>query len=68
METAMQIQQVLHEEMKESTVITIAHRLEAVRGADYCLVLGKGKVLEQGPADEMLREKRERLEREADEE
>ncbi|GAB7329448.1 hypothetical protein MBLNU13_g01231t1 [Cladosporium sp. NU13] len=68
METAMQIQQVLHEEMKESTVITIAHRLEAVRGADYCLVLGKGKVLEQGPAAEMLRTKRERLEREADEE
>lgn len=68
METAMQIQQVLHEEMKESTVITIAHRLEAVRGADYCLVLGKGKVLEQGPAEEMLRTKRERLEREADEE
>ena len=66
-ETAMQIQQVLHEEMKESTVITIAHRLEAVRGADYCLVLGKGKVLEQGPAEQMLREKRERLEREADE-
>jgi ABC-type multidrug transport system fused ATPase/permease subunit len=68
METAMQIQQVLHEEMKESTVITIAHRLEAVRGADYCLVLGKGKILEQGPAEEMLREKRERLEREADDE
>jgi ABC-type multidrug transport system fused ATPase/permease subunit len=67
METAMQIQQVLHEEMKESTVITIAHRLEAVKGADYCLVLGKGKVLEQGPAEEMLRTKRERLEREADE-
>jgi ABC-type multidrug transport system fused ATPase/permease subunit len=68
METAMQIQQVLHEEMKESTVITIAHRLEAVRGADYCLVLGKGKILEQGPAEEMLREKRDRLEREADDE
>ncbi|KAK3676684.1 hypothetical protein LTR78_003459 [Recurvomyces mirabilis] len=53
-ETAMQIQQVMHEEMKESTVITIAHRLEAVRNADYCIVLGKGKILEQGPAHEML--------------
>jgi hypothetical protein len=31
-------------------------------------VLGKGKILEQGPAEEMLREKRERLEREADDE
>lgn len=57
-ETASQIQQVMHEEMKESTVITIAHRLEAVRNADYCIVLGKGKILEQGPAAEMLREHR----------
>ncbi|KAI7106510.1 ABC bile acid transporter, partial [Hortaea werneckii] len=54
-ETAMQIQQVMHEEMKDSTVITIAHRLEAVRHADYCVVLGKGKILEQGPASDMLR-------------
>lgn len=53
-ETAMQIQQVLHEEMRESTVVTIAHRLEAVKNADYCIVLGKGKVLKQGPAGEML--------------
>lgn len=55
-ETAMQIQQVMHEEMKDSTVITIAHRLEAVRHADYCIVLGKGKILEQGPAAEMLQD------------
>ena len=55
-ETAMQIQQVMHEEMKDSTVITIAHRLEAVRNADYCIVLGKGQILEQGPAAEMLRD------------
>ncbi|KAI7091670.1 ABC bile acid transporter [Hortaea werneckii] len=54
-ETAMQIQQVMHEEMKDSTVITIAHRLEAVRHADYCVVLGKGKILEQGPASDMLK-------------
>lgn len=67
METAMQIQQVLHEEMSESTVITIAHRLEAVRGADYCLVLGKGKVLEQGSAEEMLRGRKGNLQREVGE-
>nr|POE99453.1 atp-dependent bile acid permease [Quercus suber] len=56
-ETAMQIQQILHEDMKDSTVITIAHRLEAVRNADYCIVLGKGKIIEQGPADKMLKER-----------
>ena len=54
MDTAMRIQQVLREEMKESTVITIAHRLEAVRNADYCIVLGKGKVIKAGKAEDML--------------
>lgn len=53
-ETAMQIQQVLYEEMSDSTVITIAHRLEAVRNADYCIVLGHGEIVEQGPASAML--------------
>jgi ABC-type multidrug transport system fused ATPase/permease subunit len=46
METAMRIQEILREEMQESTVITIAHRVEAVRGADGCVVLGKGRILE----------------------
>jgi ABC-type multidrug transport system fused ATPase/permease subunit len=53
-ETAAQIQTVMHEEMKESTVITIAHRLEAVKNADYCIVLGRGRILKQGSAEEML--------------
>ena len=52
METAMQIQQVLREEMKESTVITIAHRLEAVKDADYFIRLDKGQVIAHGPANE----------------
>lgn len=66
-ETAMQIQQVMHEEMKDSTVITIAHRLEAVKNADYCIVLGKGRVLEQGPAEEMLKEHKEDMVENVDE-
>ena len=56
MDTAMSIQQILHEEMRESTVITIAHRLEAVKYAEYCIVLGKGRVIKQGPASEILKE------------
>ena len=48
MDTAMTIQQILREEMKESTVITIAHRVEAVKNADYYIVLGKGKLVEEG--------------------
>ena len=50
METAMEIQQILREEMRESTVITIAHRLEAVRDADYFIRLEKGKLAAEGPA------------------
>ncbi len=47
----MQIQLVLREEMKESTVITIAHRLEAVRDADFFVRLDHGKLVAWGPAD-----------------
>lgn len=49
-ETAMEIQQILREEMRESTVITIAHRLEAVKDADFFIKLEKGKLVEAGPA------------------
>lgn len=45
----MNIQQVLREEMRESTVITIAHRLEAVKDADYLIMLDNGRVVAQGP-------------------
>ncbi|KAF2475657.1 ABC bile acid transporter-like protein [Lindgomyces ingoldianus] len=55
-ETAQKIQGILREEMRESTVITIAHRIEAVKNADFCVVLGKGKVVKSGRASDMLRE------------
>ena len=54
MDTAMRIQEILREEMRESTVITIAHRVEAVKNADFAVVLGKGKVLEQGEPGNMM--------------
>jgi ABC-type multidrug transport system fused ATPase/permease subunit len=54
METAMRIQEILREEMRESTVITIAHRVEAVKNADFAVVLGKGRVLEQGEPGKMM--------------
>lgn len=49
-ETAALVQRILREELAESTVITIAHRLEAVEDADWCLRLDRGKVVECGPA------------------
>lgn len=42
--------------MADRTVIIIAHRVEAVKNADFCLVLGKGELLEAGrPEDILLR-------------
>lgn len=46
--TAFYIQQVLREELRQSTVITIAHRVEAVRDADFEIVLDKGRVVKAG--------------------
>lgn len=50
--TALAIQEVLRDELRRSTVITIAHRLEAVKDADYFVRLDGGKVVEFGPAPE----------------
>ncbi|TEY73122.1 hypothetical protein BOTCAL_0083g00350 [Botryotinia calthae] len=49
-ETAGKIQELIREELKQSTVITIAHRVEAVRGVDWCVILEKGGVKEFGEA------------------
>ena len=48
METAVQIQRLLHEELRESTIITIAHRLEAVKNADHYIMLEGGRVITKG--------------------
>lgn len=48
-ETAAYIQRLLREELKHSTVITIAHRKEAVKDADFEIVLDQGRVVRSGP-------------------
>ncbi|CZT09056.1 related to bile acid transporter [Rhynchosporium graminicola] len=53
-ETAMRIQRILREEMNESTVITIAHRVEAVSEAKHCIVLAKGRIVQDGPAESII--------------
>lgn len=50
--TAFNIQQMLREELRESTVITIAHRVEAVKDADYSIVLEQGRLIHCGPTKE----------------
>lgn len=52
-ETAWEIQRVVREEMRESTVIVIAHRPSAVRDAELCVALDKGRVLATGTPEEV---------------
>ncbi|CAK7217862.1 hypothetical protein SCUCBS95973_003290 [Sporothrix curviconia] len=47
--TAFHIQEVLREELRRSTVITIAHRVEAVRDADFSVILENGRVIHAAP-------------------
>lgn len=44
------IQQLISEKFKQSTVLTIAHRLSTLKDCNKILVLGEGKVLEWGSA------------------
>jgi ATP-binding cassette subfamily B protein len=54
-ENEQNIQIALGELMKDKTVIIIAHRLSTVRGADKILVIDKGKVVEQGRHDALVK-------------
>ena len=44
--TEITVQKLITEEFKDSTVITVAHRLNTVLNSDKILVLGFGKVIE----------------------
>ncbi|KAJ5917997.1 hypothetical protein N7454_010372 [Penicillium verhagenii] len=47
-ETSLELQQIVRQELQLSTVITIAHRIEAVKDADYFVILDQGRVARQG--------------------
>ncbi|KAJ5621427.1 hypothetical protein N7528_006210 [Penicillium herquei] len=52
-ETSLEMQQIVREELRLSTVITIAHRIEAVKDADYFVVLEQGRVARQGHVSDL---------------
>ncbi|EPS33175.1 hypothetical protein PDE_08137 [Penicillium oxalicum 114-2] len=52
-ETSMDIQQIVREELQLSTVITIAHRVEAVKNADHFVELDRGTVSRHGSVADM---------------
>ena len=53
-QTELLIQQALDELMKNRTSIVIAHRLSTIQNDDRIYVLQKGRVIEEGPYDELI--------------
>lgn len=51
------IQQALSELMKNKTVIMIAHRLSTIRNAGQILVIDRGKLVQSGTHDELIKQK-----------
>ena len=56
-ETDQRIQQTIREEFAESTVITIAHRLDTIIDNDKIIVMENGLIAEMGTPRELLEKK-----------
>lgn len=56
-ETEHNIQEALFNLMKNRTAIVVAHRLATARKADRVIVLNRGRIIEKGTHDELMREK-----------
>lgn len=53
-ETARLMQHILATHLRDSTVLQIAHRLDAVLDCDWVIVMDQGRVVEQGSPQELL--------------
>jgi len=54
-ETARLMQHILTTHLPDSTILQIAHRLDAILECDWAVVMDKGKVVEQGSPQELLK-------------
>lgn len=55
METEIKIQKEVNKELSKRTTFIIAHRISSVKAADMILVLEKGRIVEQGNHEELMR-------------
>ncbi|MCR4695353.1 MAG: ABC transporter ATP-binding protein/permease [Pseudobutyrivibrio sp.] len=55
-ENEKELTQAIENLTKEKTIIMIAHRLKTVRHADQIVVIDKGKIVQQGKHDELMRQ------------
>ena len=56
-EAEVMIEKALQNIIKDKTVIAIAHRISTLRSMDRIIVLENGKIIEEGPIDELLKNK-----------
>ncbi|KAJ2600000.1 Multidrug resistance-associated protein 1 [Coemansia sp. RSA 1804] len=54
LETDKEMQKLFRSEFKDSTVLTIAHRLETIMNSDRIIVMDKGRVVEFGPPKDLI--------------
>lgn len=55
-ETARIMQHIITTHLPESTVVQIAHRLDAILESDWVIVMDQGTVLEQGRPQQLLKD------------
>ncbi|KAJ2055079.1 Canalicular multispecific organic anion transporter 1, partial [Coemansia sp. S2] len=54
LETDKSVQELIRKEFSDSTVLTIAHRLETIMNSDRIIVMDKGAIAEIGTPQELL--------------
>ena len=52
--TDQQIQDMLRSEFRETTILTIAHRLETIMDYDKIVVMDKGQLAEMGTVEQLM--------------
>ena len=60
-ETARKIDEILKEEFRDSTILTVAHRRETILNADIVVVIELGEIVEVGEPERLMGNERSKL-------